>query len=64
MESEMKTINLDMTFKEFIEHHVRVAPKGEHIKLTSTQYAFLDWLEKCKEKGLKSFYLNGRIGKI
>ena len=53
-----------MTFKEFIENHIRVAPKGEHITLTSAQYAFLDWLEKCKEKGLKTFYLKGRIGRI
>ena len=53
-----------MMFKEFIENHVRVAPKGEHITLTSAQYAFLDWLEKCKEKGLNPFHLKGRIGRI
>lgn len=57
MESKMKTINLDMTVKEFIEQHVRVAPKGEHIKLTPAQNAFLDWIEKCKEKGLNPFSL-------
>ena len=32
-------------------------------KLTSFQYAFLDWIEKCKQKGLKPFILKGR-GKI
>ena len=49
-----------MTFEEFIKNHVRVAPEGEHIKMTSAQYAFLDWLEDCKKKGLKPFNLKGR----
>ena len=53
-----------MTFKEFIEHHVRVVPKGENIKLTSAQYAFLDWVEDCKKKGLNAFRLKGRNGRI
>jgi len=39
-----------MTFEEFIKNHVRVAPKGKHIEMTSAQYAFIDWIEKCKEK--------------
>ena len=46
-----------MTFKEFIKNHVRVAPEGKHIEMTSAQYAFLDWIEKYKEKGLKPFSL-------
>ena len=53
-----------MTFKEFIENHIRVAPKGENIKLTSVRYAFLDWLEDCKKKGLNAFRLKGRNGRI
>ncbi len=39
-----------MTFEEFIKNHVRVAPEGKHIELTSAQYAFLDWLEENKGK--------------
>ena len=39
-----------MTLEEFIENHIRVAPKGEHIKLTPVQYAFLDWNKKYKKK--------------
>lgn len=39
-----------MTCKEFIEKYVRVGPEERPIKLTSAQYAFIDWLEKCKEK--------------
>lgn len=53
-----------MTFKELTENYIRVAPKGERIKLTSAQYAFLEWLEDCKKKGLKTFYFKGRIGRI
>lgn len=49
-----------MTFEEFIKNHVRVAPEGEHIKMTSAQYALLDWLENCKKKGLKPFNLKER----
>lgn len=49
-----------MTFKEFIENYVRIAPEGKYIEMTSAQYAFLDWIEKYKKKGLKSFYLKGK----
>ena len=55
---------MEITFEEFIKNHVRVAPKGEHIKLTSAQYAFLDWLEDCEKKGLNPFHLKGRNGRI
>ena len=48
-----------MTFEEFIKNHVRVAPEGKHIEMTSAQRAFINWLEKCKKKGLKPFYLKG-----
>ena len=53
---------MKMTFEEFIKNHVTVAPEGKHkeckhIKFTSAQYAFLDWIEKCKQKGLRPFYL-------
>ncbi len=52
-----------MTFKEFIKNHVKVIPEDKHIVLTSAQYAFIDWIEKCKQKGLKPFNLkeNGKI---
>ncbi len=50
-----------MTFEEFIKNHVRVAPEGRNIELTPVQYAFIDWVEKCKKKGLKSFCLKGRL---
>ena len=49
-----------MTFEEFIKNHVRVAPEGKHIEMTSAQYAFIDWIEKCEKKGLKPFNLKGR----
>ena len=49
-----------MTFEEFIKNHVKVAPEGKHIELTSAEYAFLDWIEKCKQKELKPFNLKGR----
>ena len=41
-----------MTLKEFIENYVK-GPKGESIKLTPIQCAFLNWLEECKKKQLK-----------
>lgn len=52
-----------MTFEEFIKNHVRIAPEGKNIEMTSAQYAFIDWIEKCKKKGLKPFNLKvrGRI---
>lgn len=49
-----------MTFKEFIENCVKVTPGGKHIKLRPSQCAFIDWVEKCRKKGLKPFYLKGR----
>ena len=49
-----------MTFEEFIKNHIKVYPKGERIKLTSSQYAFLKWLEDCKRKGLSVLHLKGR----
>ena len=52
-----------MTPQEFIENYVRIAPEGKHIELTSAQYAFLDWIEKCKKKGLSPFHLTG-MGRI
>ena len=42
-----------MAFEKFIKNHMRVAPKGKNIELTS----ILDWLEKCKKKDLKPFNL-------
>ena len=48
-----------MTFEEFIKDHVKIAPEGKNIELTSVQYAFIDWIEKCKQKGLKPFNLKG-----
>ena len=50
-----------MTFEEFIKNHARVAPECKHIEMTSAQYAFIDWIEKCKKKGLKPFCLKGRL---
>ena len=50
----------NMTFEEFIKNHVKVALEGKHIEMTSEQYAFIDWLEKCKKKGLKPLDLKGR----
>lgn len=55
---------MEMAFEEFIKNHIRVAPKGEHIQLTSAQHAFLGWLENCKKKGLKPFHLKCRNGRI
>lgn len=49
-----------MTFEEFIKNYVKVYPKGERIKLTSFQYAFLNWLEDCKKKGVNVLHLKGR----
>jgi hypothetical protein len=49
-----------MTFEEFIKNHVKVAPEGKNIEMKPAQYAFINWLEKNKEKGLKPFYLKGR----
>ena len=38
------------SFKEFIENHVKVTSGDEHIKLTSAQNAFIDFIEKNKGK--------------
>ena len=48
-----------MTFEEFSENHVRVAPEGKHIELTPSQYAFIDWIEECKKKGLNPLNFKG-----
>ena len=53
-----------MTYKEFIKKYVRLEPENRPIELTSAQYAFIDWLEKCKEKGFSPFYLKGRNGRL
>ena len=52
----------DMSFKEFIENHIRVAPEGKHIKLTPAQYAFIDFLEENKGKNV--IWLKSRIGGV
>ena len=53
-----------MTFEEFIKNYVRVAPEGKIIEMTPAQHAFIEWIEKCKKKGLKPFYLrNWRMRK-
>jgi len=51
---------MKITFEEFIKNHVRVAPEGKNIEMTSAQYAFMGWLEEIKKKGLIPFYLNRR----
>ena len=39
-----------MTFEEFIKNYVRVASEGKNIEMTPAQYAFIEWIEKCKKK--------------
>ena len=51
---------MKMTFEEFIKNHVRIAPEGKNIELIPAQWAFINWLEECKKKGLKPFYLDWR----
>lgn len=46
-----------MIFEEFINNYIKVCPKRERIKLTSSQYVFLNWLEDCKKKGLNILHL-------
>lgn len=48
------------SFKEFIENHVKVTSGDEHIKLTSTQHAFIDFIEK--NKGRKIIWSRSRSG--
>lgn len=49
-----------MTFEQFIKNHVRVAPGDKRIEITPAQRAFINWIEDCKKKGLKPFYLKGK----
>ena len=51
-----------MSFKEFIENHVRVLPEGKHIELTPAQHAFIDFIDK--NKGRKIVWLRGRSGGV
>ena len=51
---ETEKMNGKMTFSEFIENHVNVAGKDGHIKLTSAQRAFADWLEDVRKRKAKS----------
>ena len=52
----------DMSFKEFIENHIRVAPEGKHMELTPAQHAFIDFLEE--NKGRKIIWLKSRSGGV
>lgn len=52
--SKAEKMNNKMTFSEFIEKHVKVAGKDGHIKLTSAQRAFADWLEDVRKRKAKS----------
>lgn len=55
---------LIMTQEEFIKNYVRVGSENRRIELTSAQYAFIGWIEKCKKKGFNPFYLKGRNGRL
>lgn len=57
-----QTKSSKMSFKEFIENHLRVLPEGKHIELTPTQYAFIDFLEE--NKGRKIIWLKSRSGGV
>lgn len=50
------------SFKEFIENHVKVMPGGGHIRLTSAQYAFIDFIEK--NKGINIIWSRSRSGGV
>jgi hypothetical protein len=50
------------SFKEFIENHVKVTPGDGHIKLTSAQHAFIDFLEE--NKGKNTIWLKSRSGEL
>lgn len=51
-----------MPFLEFIKY-IKKSPKDKNTELTSAQHAFLNWIERCKKKGLDPFRLkgNGRV---
>ena len=51
-----------MSFLEFIKY-IRISPKDKNVELTPAQQAFLNWIERCKKKGLDPFRLkeNGRV---
>lgn len=51
-----------MPFLEFIKY-IRISPKDKNVELTPAQHAFLNWIERCKKKGLDPFRLkgNGRV---
>ena len=51
-----------MSFKEFIENHLRVLPEGKHIELTPAQYAFIDFLEENKGKNV--IWLKSKSGGV
>ena len=51
-----------MSFKEFIENHVRVLPEGKHIELTPAQYAFIDFIEENKGKNV--IWLKSKSGGV
>ena len=55
-----QTKSSKMSFKEFIENHLRVLPEGKHIELTPMQYAFIDFLEENKGKNV--IWLKSRSG--
>ena len=57
-----QTKSSKMSFKEFIENHLRVLPEGKHIELTPMQYAFIDFLEENKGKNV--IWLKSRIGGV
>ena len=57
-----QTKSSKMSFKEFIENHLRVLPEGKHIELTPAQYAFIDFLEENKGKNV--IWLKSRIGGV
>lgn len=51
-----------MPFLEFIKY-IRISPKDKNVELTPEQHAFLNWIERCKKKGLNPFKSkgNGRV---
>jgi hypothetical protein len=51
-----------ISFKEFIEKYARVIPEGERIKLTPSQHAFIDFIEK--NKGRKIMWLKSKSGGV
>ena len=50
-----------MTFENFLKYvRFKVNNKYVKVELTPSQHAFLNWIERCKEKGLNPFKLRGR----